>query len=178
MRTRSIAIAALSTLLGIAAVGATEAVSALVSAPKRAAETPELPPGYVRAEVERVIGTDSGPVVLLRRVGAKRALPIWIGEAEGRAIARGHHAIETGRPMTHELLGTALSELGARVHHVRVDALRADDVYVGAVALAGEAGPVILDARPSDAIALALQVQAPIYLAPSLEPHFLTLGAR
>jgi hypothetical protein len=178
MSKRSIALAAFSTALGIAVVQASEAVSAFISPARPSAERPRVPCGYAEAEVDRVIATDSGPVVLVRRTGrgGDEALPIWVGAAEGRAISRGLLGADMPRPMTHDLLASTVDELGAEVHHVRVDHLRPDGVYVGTVALETPEGPVTIDARPSDALALALRVDAPVYLARGLDAHMLTLG--
>ena len=176
MRTRTIATAALSTALGIAIVEAGVAWSSFrFSSPPPAA--PAVPTGAFEATVDRVLETSDGPVVLLRLPEA-RALPIWIGHAEARAIERLLHQQPFPRPLTHDLMAGLVGALDAEVHHVRVRSLRADGVYLGAVALQSPDGPRVVDARPSDAIALALRTGAPIYVADTLEPHTLAISTR
>lgn len=176
MKHRTIALATLSTALGIAVVEASSAWSAFSfsRSEKEAVEhrdVPIVPPGSLEAHVEEIVRTDGGPVILLRPEGRDFYLPIWVGHWEGRAIARANlHAI---RPMTHDFLASTIAELGAEVLHVRVERLRADGVYIGSVTLARNGEIMTLDARPSDAIALALRVDAPIYVAESLKTHMI-----
>ena len=171
MRTRTIATAALSTALGIAIVEAGVAWSSFrFSSPPPAA--PAVPTGAFEATVDRVLETSDGPVVLLRLPEA-RALPIWIGHAEARAIERLLHQQPFPRPLTHDLMAGLVGALDAEVR-----SLRADGVYLGAVALQSPDGPRVVDARPSDAIALALRTGAPIYVADTLEPHTLAISTR
>lgn len=176
MKKTTIAVAALSTAVGVAVLEAADALSAFRGPTASAPARPEVPAGFVRGDVLRVLHTDEGPVVLVQKRGQARALPIWIGRAEGRAIARPLLGVETSRPMTHDLLADTVGALGAKVHHVRVERLNPQGVYIGAVALTTRSGPVELDARPSDALALALRTGAAVYLSPSLDPQLLDLG--
>ncbi len=100
-------------------------------------------------------------VILEPREGTGRAVPIWIGQPEALAIVAAVQSIRMARPMTHDLFKAALDDLGAKVEAVDVVALR-DGTYYAAVRLSTPAGPKTLDARPSDALALAVRAGAPI----------------
>jgi len=103
------------------------------------------------------------PVVILREQGGKRrVLPIFIGTPEAQAIALSMQNIETPRPMTHDLMKSLLDEVGARVERVTVTELREGTFYAEIVlSAAGEVRTV--SSRPSDAIALAVRVDCPIF---------------
>jgi bifunctional DNase/RNase len=104
------------------------------------------------------------PVVLLRDESEKVTLPIWIGALEATALATELEGIKMARPMTHDLLRTLLEETGAVVARVEVTELRNNTFHaVIQLEIDGSARPV--DARPSDAIALALRTGAPIFVA-------------
>ncbi len=112
--------------------------------------------------------TTNTPVVFLREVVGARGVAIWIGAAEASAIGIALQGEEPPRPMTHDLLTTTLRALGAEVERVAVLAMR-NGTYLGEVRLRGADGaPVTLDARPSDAIALALRTGADIVVADGL----------
>lgn len=103
------------------------------------------------------------PIVILRDEGGERVLPIWVGIFEANAIALQIENVETPRPMTHDLLRNVISDLQGAVEKIVVSDLKDNTFYaVIYVRLAG--GLVAIDARPSDAIALALRVSAPIYV--------------
>lgn len=141
---------------------------ALTACASASSETLEAPDGFVPVELTTV-GLDpetDSPVVLLRDPQSDRVLPIWVGLPEAQAIARILHGVAMERPMTHDLLADVIRGLGARVLEVRVHDLR-EDVYHGAVVLQprGENEPVEIDARPSDALALALRTGASIFVA-------------
>jgi uncharacterized protein len=106
------------------------------------------------------------PIVLLRDPESGRILPIWIGPAEAQAIALALHGVNVPRPMTHDLMASLLSEIGARVEEVRVHDLR-NGTYFATVRLhVGGDNPLRdVDSRPSDALALALRTDAPIRVA-------------
>ncbi len=109
------------------------------------------------------------PIVLLREPGTERVVPIWIGISEAEAIARSLEGIETPRPMTHDLLASTVSGLGARVEEVVILEQR-EGIYYGVIRLAtGTRGRrVEIDSRPSDGLALAVRTGAPIRVARSL----------
>lgn len=113
----------------------------------------------------QVEATTGSPVVLLREQEAPhRVLPIFIGGAEAAAIALALSSQTPPRPLTHDLLVSLVQLLDAHVERVEVTFLR-DGVYFAELALSGPGGAQRLDSRPSDAIALAVRVQAPLFVA-------------
>ena len=103
------------------------------------------------------------PIVILREQDGKRVLPIWVGIFEANAIALQIENIATPRPMTHDLLRNVIVDLKADVEKIVVSDLQESTFYsMIHLRLGGEV--VAVDARPSDAIALALRVRAPIFV--------------
>ena len=103
------------------------------------------------------------PIVILKDVGSETLLPIWVGVFEANAIALEIEKVATPRPMTHDLIRSVLSGLDAFVHRVVVTELRSDTFY--AVIWLERNGKIIsIDSRPSDALALALRADCPIYV--------------
>jgi len=102
--------------------------------------------------------------VLLVEDGTKVALPIFIGGTEALSIHLRLDKQKFTRPLTHDLFDSAVAKLGGHVESVRVDKLE-NNVFLGTVVLAGGSGNIDLDARPSDAIAIALGNGAPIHVA-------------
>jgi uncharacterized protein len=98
------------------------------------------------------------PIVLLRERDGDRYLPIWIGAAEATAIAYVQQGVEPPRPLTHDLIVNVLAELGHEVSAVRIDSL-VDGVFFATLVIDGGTE---ISARPSDAIAIALRVGAPV----------------
>jgi uncharacterized protein len=125
---------------------------------------PEADGDLLEAELVTV-GWDSisnSPLVLLRELGSGQIVPIWVGMAEGQAIAIGLHEIAVPRPMTHDLMAGLLRELGAELIEVVVHDL-VDGTYLGALRIRPRGGePVLVDTRPSDGMALAIRTGAPI----------------
>lgn len=108
----------------------------------------------------------NSPIVVLKDDDEKFFLPIWVGIFEANAIALQLENITTPRPMTHDLLRNMIAELNARVIRIVINDLR-DSTFFAQIRLAIGAGSehmLEVDARPSDAIALALRAQAPIYV--------------
>lgn len=103
-------------------------------------------------------------VVLLKDSGAERYLPIWIGPFEAEAIAMALQHIKPPRPMTHDLLKAVLDELKVNTSHIMVSTLTENTFHAQIVMDAGERH-LEIDARPSDAIALACRYGVPIYVA-------------
>jgi len=104
------------------------------------------------------------PIVVLKDVASDQVLPIWVGIFEANAIALELEKTATPRPMTHDLLRNVARGLNARVEKVVVSEMRQDTFY--AVIWMDQAGEMVtIDARPSDAIALALRSDCPIYVA-------------
>lgn len=102
------------------------------------------------------------PIVLLKEVNGDRYLPIWIGAVEATAIAFALQGIETPRPMTHDLLRDILSETDVSVDRVLINGL-VDSTFFATIRMGREGKAVEVSSRPSDAIALAVRINAPIY---------------
>ena len=103
------------------------------------------------------------PMIILRDEEEKRSLPIWVGLFEANAIALELEKISTPRPMTHDLIKNILESLDARVQKVVVNDLR-DNTFYAVLHLRLGNADITVDSRPSDAIALALRVGAPIFV--------------
>jgi bifunctional DNase/RNase len=103
------------------------------------------------------------PMIILRDEEEKRSLPIWVGLFEANAIALELEKISTPRPMTHDLIKNILESLDARVQKVVVNDLR-DNTFYAVIHLRLGSADITVDSRPSDAIALALRVGAPIFV--------------
>ncbi len=103
------------------------------------------------------------PIVILKDVAGDAVLPIWVGIYEANAIALEIEKVTTPRPMTHDLIKNLLTGLDARVHKIVVNDLREDTFF--AVIWMEQNGKVIsVDSRPSDALALALRLDCPIFV--------------
>jgi bifunctional DNase/RNase len=102
-------------------------------------------------------------VVVLREADSRRYLPIWIGPFEADAIALALQGHEPQRPMTHDLLKTVFGELGAAITYILVNDIHDSTFYARIVCEQGS-HTVEIDARPSDAIALAVRTDVPIYV--------------
>jgi bifunctional DNase/RNase len=129
----------------------------------------ELSPEFIEMEVKgvRIDPVAQSPVVILVDKEGRRALPIWVGPSEAGAIERELKNVTTTRPMTHDLFHTVLGRLNTKVKEVKVVALRDQTFYGTLVLLLGKAS-IEIDARPSDAIVLALKAGAPISVATPL----------
>ena len=103
------------------------------------------------------------PIVILKDVNGTAVLPIWVGIYEANAIALEIEKVSTPRPMTHDLLKNLLLGLDTRVHKVVVNELR-DDTFYALIWLDREGQAISIDSRPSDALALALRVDCPIFV--------------
>jgi bifunctional DNase/RNase len=103
------------------------------------------------------------PIILLRDRDGQRVLPIWVGASEANAIALQIENITTPRPMTHDLLRNVIHDLKAEIRKVVVSDLK-DNTFYALIHLEVNGEPLAVDARPSDAIALALRARAPIFV--------------
>ena len=104
------------------------------------------------------------PIIILKDVQSDTMLPIWVGAYEANAIALEIEKIAPPRPMTHDLLRNLIVELGVQVDRVVVTSLR-DDTFFAVIEMHNSDGDkMVLDSRPSDAIALALRADCPIYV--------------
>jgi bifunctional DNase/RNase len=103
------------------------------------------------------------PIIILRDKDGQRVLPIWVGVFEANAIALQMENVTTPRPMTHDLLKNVICDLKADIQKIVVSDLR-ENTFYALIYLVVNGEPVAIDARPSDAIALALRAQAPIFV--------------
>jgi uncharacterized protein len=100
-------------------------------------------------------------VVVLRQKDVERYLPVWIGQSEAESITVALQEVETARPMTHDLLKNVINIVGGKVLRVEVVALK-EDTFYGNIVVERDGQIYDIDSRPSDAIALAVRVHAPI----------------
>ncbi len=103
------------------------------------------------------------PIVVLKDTGGDSILPIWVGVYEANAIALEIEKVQTPRPMTHDLIKNVLLGLNVRVKKVVVNDLR-DDTFYAVIWLERDGHTITIDSRPSDALALALRTDAPIFV--------------
>ena len=103
------------------------------------------------------------PIVILKDLEGKRAVPIWIGLFEASAIATELEKISFSRPMTHDLMRDLLKILDAKVRKIEIVDLR-NNTFFASIHLQRNGDTLIIDSRPSDAIALALRVNCPIFI--------------
>ena len=104
------------------------------------------------------------PIVILKDTDEKKVLPIWVGIFEANAIALEMEQVSTPRPMTHDLLKNIIEGFQAQVARIVVNDLK-DNTFYAVITINLNGSEVLIDARPSDAIALALRVNAPIFVA-------------
>lgn len=104
------------------------------------------------------------PLVILNDESKKRALPIWIGQAEAQAIARALEGFKPERPLTHDLMINIVESTGFKVHHIEINDLN-ENTYFSSLVIENAIGELIaIDSRPSDAIAISIRVDCPIYI--------------
>ena len=106
-------------------------------------------------------------VVILREKGGNRLLPIWIGQPEAEAIVMQMNNMKRERPLTHDLCKSLIVGLGGTLRRVQITKVQSR-TYYAELHIAGATGPVQIDARPSDSIAIALRLGAPIFAQESL----------
>jgi hypothetical protein len=104
------------------------------------------------------------PIVILKDKKGEKILPIWVGLFEAQAILFGLEGIRFPRPFTHDLLKNVIENLGAKVNRIVINALR-DNTYFAQISLTVDSSCILVDSRPSDAIALALRTSSPIYVS-------------
>jgi bifunctional DNase/RNase len=104
------------------------------------------------------------PIVLLKTADGNRFLPIWIGHPEAAAILMKLQGASTPRPMTHDLVTEILSQLDAQVVRITVTELR-ENTFFAEITVQQDGSEIQIDSRPSDAIALAIRAEAPIFAA-------------
>ncbi|HUP21111.1 MAG TPA: bifunctional nuclease family protein [Gemmatimonadota bacterium] len=120
------------------------------------------------------LGIDSStqsPIVILKEKEGERYLPIWIGPSEASAIATELAGVKFSRPLTHDLMKTLVKALHGKVTRVVIGALKNNTYYAQILVQNGDEDVSSIDARPSDSIALALRLHAPIFAAEELLDH-------
>ena len=130
----------------------------------------EHPPTDLDVEIRGLIldPVSNTPIVILKKPDENLFLPIWIGVFEANAIALQLEGVQTPRPMTHDLLRSAVESLGGTVEAVLVHALVENTFHATITVRRGDGSTIELDARPSDAIALALRCGARIRVSPQV----------
>jgi hypothetical protein len=118
----------------------------------------------VTLETIQVSLVSSHRIVVLKQIGMERYLPIWIGPCEAEAISVGVNKIEMERPLTHDLILNTMDALKAELLYIFVNDL-ADNTFYARLILDVEGEEVEVDSRPSDAMAIAVRVGVPIYVA-------------
>jgi uncharacterized protein len=123
-------------------------------------------PKMIEVEIDsvRVSLTNQQRIVILKQVNKERYLPIWIGLYEAEAITIALQEIQVARPQTHDLLKTLIQSLNAKLIQVEVSSL-SDDVFYGNLVIEVDGNRRFVDCRPSDALALAARMHAPIMVA-------------
>jgi bifunctional DNase/RNase len=111
-------------------------------------------------------GTQSYVVVLQEKAGA-RLLPIWIGQPEAESIVIQMHNLKRARPLTHDLCKTIIAGLGATLRRIQITRVE-NNTYFGELHLERDGHVIQIDSRPSDAIAIALRLDAPMFAAETL----------
>jgi hypothetical protein len=129
----------------------------------------EKNPVLVEALVDsiRISLTNAQRVVILKQMDAERYLPIWIGPYEAESITIALQEIEVARPQTHDLIKNILTFLDARLVRVEITSLK-EDVYYGRMVIESQDKTFEMDARPSDAIAMAVRYHAPILISETM----------
>lgn len=117
----------------------------------------------VNIDTIRVSMMSEHRVIILKEIGADRYLPIWIGQCEAEAIAIQLRRVEVARPLTHDLLKNIIAEMGGQVLHIIVCDLR-NDTFYAQIAVRTNGRQLKIDSRPSDALALAVRVNAPVFV--------------
>lgn len=109
-------------------------------------------------------------VVVLKEIGSERYLPIWIGPFEADAITLQLQGVEVARPLTHDLLKGVIEKMGGTISHITVTELK-NDTFFARIVMDMNGKSVEIDARPSDAIALAVRAKAPLFVAEEVMDH-------
>jgi uncharacterized protein len=123
------------------------------------------PDEMVRMEIKGLVldPTSNIPIVVLREQGGKLFLPIWIGVFEANAIALRIEGVEPPRPLTHDLLHSVFDQLGASIERIEISDLQ-ENTFFALIHVKSNGKETAIDARPSDAIALALRAESPIFV--------------
>ncbi|MGH7859526.1 MAG: bifunctional nuclease family protein [Candidatus Binatia bacterium] len=133
----------------------------------------EIPAGWVEMRLRGLIldPNSESPVVILREERESIYLPIWIGVFEANAIALALEEVKPRRPMTHDLLRSTVESLGGTLARIEIHSLQEGTFFARLVVQRHGQETLEIDARPSDAIALALRMSAPIWTAREVLQH-------
>lgn len=116
------------------------------------------------------LGLDSSTnsyVVVLREMAGRRLLPIWIGKPEAESIVLEINGVQRERPLTHDLCASLITTLGGALRRIEITRVQ-KSTYYAALHIETQSGLLVIDARPSDCIAIALRLEAPLYAAEGL----------
>jgi len=108
--------------------------------------------------------TSQQRIIILKDIKQERYLPIWIGPYESESISIALQEIEISRPQTHDLVKYAISELGGTITRIFINELK-DDIFYGVIEITQKGKKILLDTRPSDALALAVRTHVPIFIS-------------
>jgi len=119
----------------------------------------------VEVTIDRVLGSlmSEHRIIVLKEIGSERHLPIWIGPYEAEAIVMRLQSRDLVRPLTHDLLNNVITEMGGEIARVVVSEMR-DDTYFARIVVELNGRHLEIDSRPSDAIALAVRANVPIFV--------------
>jgi bifunctional DNase/RNase len=106
----------------------------------------------------------NSPIIILKEVEGDQTLPIWIGLLEATAIASEIEGVKFSRPMTHDLLKNIMDQVDIKINKIEICDLK-DNTYYALIHLTNRGKNITIDSRPSDAIAIALRTQAPIFVS-------------
>ena len=118
----------------------------------------------IQAEIWTVAKTEQGNAVLLRPMGSSVAVPIFIGQLEAQSILIGMGNVPMPRPNTHELMISLFKAVHLNLEKVEISDIH-DGIFIASLLLRGQQGEIRQDSRPSDALALAVRTECPIFLA-------------
>ena len=120
----------------------------------------------VRCDLVKIMITETADpqVIVLKECGGERCFPILIGISEAIAIDRKVRGYEPARPLTHDLLASVITDMGGEVERVEVCGLR-DNTFFARLLIRRDGETIEVDSRPSDAVALAVRLESPIYVA-------------
>jgi hypothetical protein len=121
----------------------------------------------VKAEIWTVARTEQGNAVLVRPIGSELAIPIFIGQLETQAILIGFGGVPMPRPLTHDLILNLLRRFEAELLRVEINELH-DGTFYSRIILGHNGDEIVIDARPSDAVALAVRKKCPVFIAESV----------
>ncbi len=122
---------------------------------------------FVEADIWTVAQTDQGNVVLVRPRGSDLAVPIFIGQLETQSILIGMGGVEVPRPLTHDLAISLVRSLGAEIRRIEINDLQ-EGTFFARLVLMREGLELFVDARPSDAIGIAVRIACPVFIAESV----------